>query len=78
MTSLSLPDDYDDMTIRRKKEEYVYLRWSPSRCVRKSVLVRWMYRHTVIGARKSRPFSNISNDGPSMTGLGAPTPDRHR
>jgi hypothetical protein len=72
MTSLHFLDDDDDMTIRRKKEEYVYLRWSPSRCVRKSVLVRWMYRHTVIDVRKSCSFSNISNDGTSMTGARRP------
>jgi hypothetical protein len=69
MTSLSLPDDYDDMTIRKEKERYVYLRRFESRWVRKGVLVRSMYRHTVIGVPKPFPLSNINNDGTSMTGV---------
>ena len=72
MTSLDLLDDYDDMTIRREKERHVYLCRFVSRWVRKGVLVRWMYRHTVIDVRKSCSFSNISNDGTSMTGARRP------
>ena len=68
MTSLHLLDDDDGMTMEIERERYVYLGRFVSRCLRKGVLVRWMYRHTVIGACKLCSFSDISNDGSSMTG----------
>jgi hypothetical protein len=67
MTRLDLLDDDDDMTIRIEKERYMYVSRSVGRCVYESVLVRWMYRHTVIGARKSYPLNDIGNDGTLMT-----------
>jgi hypothetical protein len=67
ITSLDLPDDYDDMTIEIEKERYVYVSRFMGRCVRKRVLVRWKYRHTVIDSRKSCLLSKISHDGTWMT-----------
>src|ERR1700676_2915580 len=78
MTSLGLPDDDDDMTIKRKRERYVCNERVVGKGTCEYVLVRRIRRHIVIGVPNPCPFNDISDDDQSMTMAAAPGSDCHR